>query len=201
MSNVPTVRRNQGGRLTSRRQHPLERLQHDFDTLLSGLWSGWLSPADDEVATMRLADFEAFENDKEITIRAELPGFEEDEIDVQIDDGVLTLKAEKQQRGQGMEAYRSFFRSITLPRGVEPEKAEATYRNGILELRIPKSQQAQAKRIQVQRQNGAGHDQSQRNGNQGQSTNGGAAQQSEQAQGQQPSSGQSQAATAQSQNG
>jgi HSP20 family protein len=99
---------------------------------------------------MRVWDFTVTENDQEILVRAEMPGFEPNELDVHLDDNILTIQAEKQQRGENQEAYRSFFRTITLPSSVDAEKVRADYRNGVLELHIPRPTGKQAKRIQVQ---------------------------------------------------
>src|SRR5262249_28457318 len=95
-------------------------------------------------------DFDVKEDDKEIVVRAEMPGFEQNEIDVQINNDTLTIKAEKEQKGNGREEYRSFFRTITLPGGINAEKAQATYRNGVLELHFPRSEEAKPRRIKVQ---------------------------------------------------
>src|SRR5258708_34154943 len=136
MAHVPSNQRSQGGSLTARRNHPLERLQRDFDTLFDQLWRGGLgglTPFDQEFGTIWVWDFDVTENDREILVRAELPGFEPNELDVQLDNDVLTIKAEKEKKGNRREEYRSFFRSIALPPGIDGENAKATYRNGVLE--------------------------------------------------------------------
>ncbi len=151
MAQVPATRRGQGGRLAARREHPLERLHRDFDSLLAQLWGGWLTPVDQDLETMRMWDFGIKEDDREIVVRAELPGFEENEIDVQINK-VLTIKAEKQQKDEQHEEYRNFYRSIALPSGVDAAKARAAYRNGVLELHIPRAEEARPRRIAVEGQ-------------------------------------------------
>jgi hypothetical protein len=62
-----------------------------------------------------------------------MPGFEENELNVQINNGVLTIQAEKEQQGEGREEYRSNYRSFTLPQGINPDKVQGTYRNGVPE--------------------------------------------------------------------
>jgi HSP20 family protein len=150
MAQLPATRRGQGGRMAARSEHPLERLHQDFDTLFDRLWGGWLAPLDRDVGTVRLWDFDVQENDQEVVIRAELPGFEENEIDVQLNQDTLIIRAEKEQKGDGQEEYRNFFRAITLPPGINPEQARATYRNGVLELHIPRAAEAQPRRIQIE---------------------------------------------------
>jgi HSP20 family protein len=88
-------------------------------------------------------DFSVQNQEKELVVRAELPGFEPDELTVEVHEGTLTVKAEK--TGQG----RRYARSVTLPKEVDGEQAQATYRNGVLELHLPKVPEAQPKRIAV----------------------------------------------------
>jgi HSP20 family protein len=153
MAQIPATRRNGGG-LATRREHPLDRLRGDFDTLFDRLWSGWLAPYDQDLRNIRVWDFDVKENDQEIVVRAEIPGFKEDELDVQLNNDVLTIKAEKEQKGDGQEEYRSFFRTVMLPAGVNPDKVQATYQNGVLELHCPRAEGAQTKRIKVHAQQG-----------------------------------------------
>src|SRR5437660_585748 len=97
MAQVPTIRTNGG--MTARREHPLERLRRDFDGLFGRLGGSWLAPFDQEMSNMRMWDFDVQEKDQEIAVRAELPGFEENELDIQLNQDVLTIKAEKEQKG------------------------------------------------------------------------------------------------------
>jgi len=94
--------------------------------------------------------FDAHQDEKEVVVRAELPGFEPDELHVEVHEDVLTVKAEKKEKAEGQQSYRSFARRVSLPTGVETDKAQATYRNGVLELHLPKVEKPQPRRIQVQ---------------------------------------------------
>jgi HSP20 family molecular chaperone IbpA len=114
------------------------------------MWSGWMAPSRGEFGGERFWDFDVSEDDKEVVVRAEMPGFDEKNLDVQLHNDVLTIKAEKEQKGEGEEQYRRFFRSVTLPPGVEADKAQASYRNGVLEMHFPRSEQAQGRRIPIQ---------------------------------------------------
>jgi HSP20 family protein len=138
------------------------RLQRDFDTLFGRLWGGGLGPFDQELQSMRVWAFDVTENDKEIVVRAEMPGFEENEIDVQLNQDVLTIKGEKEKKGDGQEEYRSFFRSVVLPPGIDPAKVQASYRNGVLEVHIPRAEGAQPRQIPVQGQQAGTGQQEQR---------------------------------------
>jgi HSP20 family protein len=130
MAEVPVTRRRSGGQLATRRAQPaqpLQRLHQSLDTLFDRMWRGWLGPYERDFGSVRLWDFDVMENDNEVVVRAELPGFEETEIEVQVSNDVLTIKAQKEERAEGEEEFRSFFRSITLPSGTDADKARAVY--------------------------------------------------------------------------
>jgi HSP20 family protein len=145
MAQVPTTRSNQGS-MMRRHENPLERMRRGFDNLFERFWA----PFDMDFRSLRLWDFDVNENDREISVRAELPGFEPDELDLQVANQMLTIKAEKEQKEAGHEEYRSFYRTLALPPGINMDKVQATYRNGVLELHLPLAEGAQPKHITVQ---------------------------------------------------
>lgn len=152
MAQVPANRTGQGGRMTTQRENPLARLRQDFDTLLDRLWGGSVLPFDQDFASLRVWDFDVKEDDHEITVRAEIPGFQPNEVDVQINDNVLTIKAEEERKGDQQEEYRSFYRAVVLPAGVDAEHAQGSYNNGVLELHIPRLEGARPRHIKVEQQ-------------------------------------------------
>jgi HSP20 family protein len=98
-----------------------------------------------------------YEDKDKVTVRAELPGMKKEDIDVTIVGDTLTLSGERKHeetQGEG-ENYRSerylgrFQRSITLPTEVDPNKVEATYRDGLLSISLQKSEQARRKQIEI----------------------------------------------------
>jgi HSP20 family protein len=97
------------------------------------------------------------ETEKEILVKADVPGMEAKDIHVSIDGNVLTLqgerKQEKEQKGKNFHrverSYGSFSRSINLPAVVAPQKAKASYKRGILKITLPKTQKGSAKKIEV----------------------------------------------------
>lgn len=97
------------------------------------------------------------ETDTEIKVMAELPGLDEKDIDVSLAHNILTIsgekKAEKEQKGENYHrierSYGSFSRSVTLPGEVDANKVDAKFKNGVLTITLPKTAQAQAKRITV----------------------------------------------------
>ncbi len=150
MANVPVHRGNRGSTTPSRMGHPLDLFRRQMDALFDSFWGGPAAAFDDDFGGMRLWDFDVSENDKEVVVRAEVPGFEENELDVQLSNDMLTIKAEKQEREEGREEYRNFYRTVMLPSSVDAGKAQATYRNGVLELHLPRTEESQAKRIPIQ---------------------------------------------------
>jgi HSP20 family protein len=133
--------------MVPQREYPLGRT---FDTLLDRLFSNWFSPFGGEMESLRMWDFGMTENDRELVVRAEVPGFEPNELDIQLNNDTLTIHAEKEKKSEGQEEYRRFHRVVTLPCAVDADKVEANYRNGVLELHIPRAPGAQPRRIQVQ---------------------------------------------------
>jgi HSP20 family protein len=111
--------------------------------------------------TPALADWspasDVVESKDEIVIKAELPGIDEKNVDVEIESGVLTIKgernAEKETEEKGYQrierSYGSFLRSFALPPSVEPEKVSATFTNGLLEVHLPKKEGAKPRSIKV----------------------------------------------------
>lgn len=91
------------------------------------------------------------ETEKEFVVRVELPGFAAEEVKVEVIPGLLKVEAEhKEAEEKGKEkAYASVKRTLTLPSEVELDKVEAVYRNGVLEVHIPRKPEAVARRIEV----------------------------------------------------
>lgn len=93
----------------------------------------------------------------EIVLRADLPGLDQKDIQVNVDNGALTIRGNRQgEREAKEEDYYccerwagSFSRTMTLPPGIDPDKINATFKNGVLEVHVPKSPQAAAKTIEI----------------------------------------------------
>jgi len=101
------------------------------------------------------------ENDNEIIIRAEAPGFEAKDFEINSSGNMLTIRAEHREGEPRKEGearkedeeqtwgYRRFERSLTLPEGVQADRTEAHYRNGVLELHLPRAAETRGHRIEV----------------------------------------------------
>jgi HSP20 family protein len=97
-------------------------------------------------------------------LRADLPGLSEGDVNIEVQDAALTIsgerKAEHEQREKGWyrieRSFGSFSRSLTLPDGVDPERIEASFSDGVLEVRIPKPEERKPRRISISSSNGDG---------------------------------------------
>jgi HSP20 family protein len=103
--------------------------------------------------------------DKEVRVSAELPGLDEKDVEVLVDDGVLTIRGEKKSetddrdRGFSERFYGRFERRVALPFEVDEDKADASFKNGVLTIALPKSPKAEekAKRIPIGGRNDTKH--------------------------------------------
>ncbi|MBL8900094.1 MAG: Hsp20/alpha crystallin family protein [Planctomycetes bacterium] len=99
------------------------------------------------------------EDEKEFTVKAEIPGVEEKDLHVEAHDGLLTISGEKRQETKEEKknyhrreiSYGSFQRSVPLPPNAAGEKAQAEFAKGVLTIRIPKSAPSNGKKIEVKK--------------------------------------------------
>lgn len=130
-----------GWRLPSRRS--------SFELDLPKAFAGWsVNPA-----------FDLVEKDKEYEITAELPGIDEKNIEIKLSNHLLTIKGEKSESKEEKQKdyylserrFGSFQRSFQMPEGVDDDKIEATFSNGLLTVRLPKTAEARSaeKKISV----------------------------------------------------
>jgi len=100
---------------------------------------------------------DVFENENEVVLKADLPGVEQKDIEVKLENGTLTLKGERQfahdEASKGYRrierSYGAFTRYFTLPETVNPENVKAEHKNGVLTVTLPKKEIAKPKTIQV----------------------------------------------------
>jgi len=155
--------RREGGKVPIRREeeHPMLVLQRDMNRLFDEFFRGFgLMPfgAFGERWDVFSPRVDVVESGKEIKVSAELPGMEEGDIEVTLSNDVLTISGEKKEevenRGKDYyhveRSYGSFRRAIPLPCEVDTDKAEATFKKGVLTVTLPKTVEAQAhKRIPI----------------------------------------------------
>jgi HSP20 family protein len=99
-----------------------------------------------------------FEKGEDLVIRAEIPGVSKDDIDINVENNTLTIRGERkreeefkqEQAYRAERIYGSFLRTFSLPRTVDSSRISASYRDGVLELTLPKAEEAKPKKIQIQ---------------------------------------------------
>jgi HSP20 family protein len=104
------------------------------------------------------------EAENHFVLKADLPGLSEGDVNIEVQDGSLTISGERKTEHQEHErgfyrierAFGSFNRSLTLPDGVDPDGIEASFSNGVLEVRIPKPEERKPRRIEISGSNGNG---------------------------------------------
>ena len=110
-----------------------------------GIASRWIPPMD------------VAEGGEHFVVRADLPGVEESDVNVELEDNVLTIsgerKSDSEERTDGYHrierAYGSFSRSLTLPEGIAAEAIRASFDKGVLEVRIPKPEQRKPRKVAI----------------------------------------------------
>lgn len=132
----------------------IERLFEEFFEPISRRRRWWpkLEPG------VVVPNVDMYDRKNEIVVKAELPGVEKDNIDLKITDNNLTIKGELKKEEEVKEedyyscerSYGSFTRTIALPTEVDSSKAKATFKNGILEITLPKKEEAKPKEIKVE---------------------------------------------------
>lgn len=137
------------------RQNSLDSIRKDFDAIFDDFFS--LKPsALFESDWVPSVDVE--EDDKAIHVKAEVPGLEEKDLDVSLHNNMLTIKGEKkeekkEEKGKNRiiseRRYGSFSRSISLPEGIKTDKVKAKFKNGILNIEIPKDESVKPKKISI----------------------------------------------------
>lgn len=133
-----------------------DRLTEDFwrrpfPSLMLG--ERWPLPA----FPLKTPSLDVFEEKDEIVVKADLPGMNKDEIEVTVMENVVTIKGEKKKEEEVKEkdyyrrerSYGSFVRSVELPSEVKSDQIKANFKDGVLEVRMPKTEEAKKKSVSV----------------------------------------------------
>ena len=140
--------------------------QEEFERLVDAFFGRGLSPwrSDWSLPRSLPAAFEGktprvnvIDRDDEMVVHAELPGVDKENLDVTVDDGSLTIRAtsrheQKEEKGDYHRreiSAGSFSRTISLPQGADSSKARATFKDGLLELTMPKREVARRKQVPI----------------------------------------------------
>jgi len=142
--------------IARREDSPFWSLQREIDRLFDDFTRGFPSMAGQGRQEL-LPAMDVTETNNEIEVTAELPGLEEKDVQINLTDNVLTIRGEKKsERDEKTKDYRvvernygSFYRTLELPPGVDPDKIKASIDKGVLKVVIPKPAPAQVKNIAV----------------------------------------------------
>jgi len=123
----------------------LSSLRDELDSLFESSLTGWLPALD------------AHEDKENFTVQVEVPGFKREDIQVSLQDGVLTISGERKEEKVSKETeihrqeryYGKFTRALSLPTAVAADKVKAAYKDGILTVTLPKAEEAKPRQIDV----------------------------------------------------
>ena len=133
----------------------LDSLQSDMNRLFDGFFGGRTSNG---IGNRRwIPAMDLVESADHLVLRADLPGMDEEDLEIEIKNGVLTVagerKAEKESSDEGYyrveRSFGSFSRSLSLPEGIDADGVKASFDRGVLEVRVPKPAETKPHRVQI----------------------------------------------------
>jgi len=130
-----------------------EIFRQPFSLLSHPMWSRTGFPDREVIAPA----VDIFEEGKEVVVKAEIPGMKKSEISIDVSENSITISGEKKEEKKVEKkdyhrvecSYGSFCRSFRLPENVNSDKAKATFKDGVLEIRMPKSGKEKKKKITI----------------------------------------------------
>lgn len=141
---------------------PMSQLWSDFDQLVESFFprrmggvDRFFSESQQGGPLSRLGQWglNIEEREDQVVVRAEAPGFDKGDFDLQVHDNHLILRAEKHNEGDqdGGRTWsrRELYETVPLPQGIERDKVSAQYRNGVLTVTLPRTEQSKARRVEV----------------------------------------------------
>jgi len=152
-ASAPTTYRR-GSAISQWGHEPFRRMREEFDRMFEQFFGNWPILSEGGGRQMHWG-LDLQEDDGTVVVRAEAPGFEPGEFDVQVRGDQLMLhathKAESKEKDRGYHEWQQqdFYRSISLPTGCDHEKVEAQYRNGVLTVTLAKTEECKGRHIAV----------------------------------------------------
>ncbi len=137
-----------------RSEDPFDVLHREINELFDGYYRGFGSLGRRMAGSM---GFEVSETDDEIRVKAELPGMDENDITVELEEDMLVIRGERKEEKEAKKrnyhvsemSYGGVHRSIPLPARIDREKAKAKFKRGVLTLTLPKTEAAKAQRKRI----------------------------------------------------
>ncbi|MGJ7458627.1 Hsp20/alpha crystallin family protein [Halomonas sp. RA08-2] len=145
----------------SRAMSPFREIDRLLDTFFDrgSMPSRWEHPLWQRFAAFEkgMPRVDVIDRDAEVVVRAEVPGFEREELDVTVTDGAVTIKGDHREESKKEEgeyfhseiSRGSFTRTVALPGEIDADKAAASFKNGVLELTLPKHKKANRRKVEV----------------------------------------------------
>ncbi|MDR4503308.1 MAG: Hsp20/alpha crystallin family protein [Candidatus Scalindua sp.] len=154
LKDLITWNRKKPQHIQSELQHPVATLHREVDRLFDDFFKGFGGFPSLPFREERLTEFSpkinVSENDKEIEVSVEVPGMDQNDVEVNVRDDVLTIKGEKKEEKEEKDkeyyhverSYGSFYRSLQIPCEVDHDKVKAEFKKGVLKIYLPKSEKA-----------------------------------------------------------
>ncbi|HWG07388.1 MAG TPA: Hsp20/alpha crystallin family protein [Solirubrobacteraceae bacterium] len=135
----------------------LQSIQQEMNRLFGTFFDPQGGPGNGGTGRRWIPAMDLVEQENEFVLRADLPGVNEDDVEVELEDNVLTISGERaSEHEEKREGYHRierssgrFSRSLTLPEGVDPDSIHARFENGVLELTVPKPAQRKPRRVAI----------------------------------------------------
>jgi HSP20 family protein len=140
----------------TRRERDMERVMNNFFDRRMRQW--WPEKWFGSEGGANVPALDVYEDKDDLVVKAELPGLDKENVEVNLADHTLIIKGEKRKEEETKQenyyrserSYGTFMRTLQLPKDVQADKVKATFKNGVLEIRMPKTEEAKAREIKVQ---------------------------------------------------
>jgi HSP20 family protein len=152
-------------RKEGQRRGEFDRMFEPFEQMMTEWWRRPLSLSNmmqprtwlGESMLLRAPAVDVYEEAEEVVLKAEMPGMSKEDLQINLSDSVLTISGEKKKEEDVKEedytyserSYGSFSRSLQLPCAVKADQAKAIFNNGVLEVKLPKTEEAKTRRTTV----------------------------------------------------
>lgn len=135
----------------------LDSFQSDMNRLFDSFFGRREASGGNGYGRRWIPAMDLVETEDDLVLRADLPGLDRDDIEIEVKDNTLTVcgerKAEQEEKGEGFyrveRAFGSFSRSLDLPRGIDAGAVQASFDKGVLEVRIPKPEERKPTRVEI----------------------------------------------------
>jgi HSP20 family protein len=132
-------------------------LREKMNRMFEDVFTGRTEEGKDFTAATWAPSVDIFETEKELVLTAEVPGIDEKDIEIKIEDNTLSLKGERKFEKETKEenyhrierSYGSFYRAFALPGSIDPERIKATHENGVLKITMPKKNERRPRKVKI----------------------------------------------------